>query len=75
MGEGIAAAAARRLAEWGFGALKLLRIEILVATDNARSLRAAEKAGAKREGVLRNRITIHDKIHDAVMHSLIPGEA
>jgi len=73
-GEGTAAAAARLLAKWGFEALKLIRIEILVATDNARSLRAAEKAGAKREGVLRNRLILHEKAHDAVMHSLIPGE-
>ena len=73
-GEGTAAAAARLLAKWGFETLKLLRIEILVATDNARSLRAAEKAGAKREGMLRNRLILHEKAHDAVMHSLIPGE-
>ena len=73
-GEGVAPAATLLLAKWGFEALKLLRIEILVATDNARSLGAAEKAGAKREGVMRNRLYLHDKAHDAVMHSLIPGE-
>jgi len=73
-GQGTAGAAARLLAKWGFEALKLVRIEILVATDNARSLRAAEKAGAKHEGVLRNRLSLHEKAHDAVMHSLIPGE-
>jgi ribosomal-protein-serine acetyltransferase len=73
-GEGTAGAAARLLVKWGFEALKLVRIEILVASDNARSLRAAEKAGAKREGVLRNKLTLHEKTHDAVMHSLIPGE-
>ena len=73
-GQGIAPAATRLLAKWGFEALKLLRIEIVVATGNARSLRAAEKAGSTREGVLRNEIIIRDKPHDAVMHSLIPGE-
>jgi ribosomal-protein-serine acetyltransferase len=74
-GQGIAPAAAVLLAKWGFEALKLLRIEILVASENERSLRVAEKAGAKREGVLRNRLNIRDKAHDAVMHSLVPGEA
>jgi ribosomal-protein-serine acetyltransferase len=73
-GRGMATAATLMLAKWGFEALKLNRIEILVAVDNTRSLRVAEKVGAKREGILRNRLTIHDKAYDAVMHSLIPGE-
>jgi len=73
-GRGIAVAATRLLAKWGFDVLKLNRIEILVAVENTRSLRVAAKAGAKREGVLRNRIDIRGITHDAVMHSLIPGE-
>ncbi len=71
---GVATAATRLLAKWGFDVLKLTRIEILIAVDNAASLRVAEKAGAKREGVLRNRIVVRDKTYDAAMHSLIPGE-
>jgi ribosomal-protein-serine acetyltransferase len=73
-GQGIAPAATVLLAKWGFEVLKLSRIEILVAVGNERSLRVAEKAGAKREGVLRNRIVINNKPYDAVMHSLIPGD-
>jgi ribosomal-protein-serine acetyltransferase len=73
-GQGVAVTAAKLLAGWGFKALGLKRIEILVAVENTRSLRVAEKVGAKREGVLRNRIDIQGKLHDAVMHSLIPGE-
>jgi ribosomal-protein-serine acetyltransferase len=73
-GKGIAVAATRLLAKWGFEVLKLKRIEIYVAVGNQRSLRVAEKVGAKREGILRSRINIRDKMHDAVMHSLIPGE-
>jgi RimJ/RimL family protein N-acetyltransferase len=73
-GEGVATAATILLAKWGFEVLKLARIEILVATGNERSLRVAEKAGARREGILRNRINIHDRMHDAVMHSLVPGD-
>jgi RimJ/RimL family protein N-acetyltransferase len=73
-GRGVATASTLLLAKWGFEVLKLTRIEILVATGNQRSLRVAEKVGAKREGILRNRIVIYDKAHDAVMHSLIPGE-
>jgi len=73
-GQGIAVAATKLLAKWGFEVLKLKRIEILVAVENQRSLRVAEKAGAKREGILRHRIIIRDKTHDAVMHSLLPEE-
>jgi ribosomal-protein-serine acetyltransferase len=73
-GHGTAAVAARLLAEWGFKALGLKRIEIVVATGNMRSQRAAEKAGAKREGILRNRIQVRDKTYDAVMFSLIPKD-
>lgn len=73
-GRGVATAVTLMLAKWGFEVLKLSRIEIVVAVANARSLRVAEKAGAKREGVLRNRLNINDINHDAVMHSLIPGD-
>ncbi len=73
-GQGIALAATKLLAKWGFDVLKLNRIEIHVAADNVRSLRVAEKAGAKREGVLRNKMLLEGKIHDSVIHSLIPGE-
>jgi ribosomal-protein-serine acetyltransferase len=73
-GQGIALAATRLLAKWGFEVLKLNRIEIHVAVDNARSLRVAEKSGARREGILRNKMLLGGKIHDSVMHSLIPGE-
>ncbi len=74
MGQGVAPAATLRLAKWGFETLKLARIEILVAVGNERSLQVAEKVGAKREGILRNRINIRDKMHDAVIHSLAPGD-
>jgi RimJ/RimL family protein N-acetyltransferase len=74
IGQGIAPTATKLLAKWGFDVLKLNRIEVVVAVSNEKSLRAAEKAGAKREGVLRNRLAIRDKACDAVMHSLIPGD-
>ena len=74
MGLGIAPAATILLARWGFTELNLRRIEILVATGNARSQRVAEKAGAYHEGVLRHRIKIRDRMHDAIMYSLVPGD-
>ncbi len=73
-GRGIAPAATRLLARWGFETLKLRRIEIVVNTANARSLRVAEKSGARREGILRNRFFGNKQSPDAVLFSLIPGE-
>lgn len=73
-GQGLATAAALLLARWGFKELGLKRIEIVVATENKRSLRVAEKTGASREGILRNRILLHERTHDAVMFSLVPQD-
>jgi RimJ/RimL family protein N-acetyltransferase len=71
---GIATAAARLLAQFGFGEIGLTRIEIAVEPGNRPSLRVAEKAGATREGLLRNRLFRRDRPHDAVMFSLIPQD-
>lgn len=74
IGRGVATAAALLGARFGFQELKLFRIEIVVRLDNRASLRVAEKTGAVREGILRDRLLAHGKSHDAVMFSLLPGE-
>jgi RimJ/RimL family protein N-acetyltransferase len=73
-GRGVAPVAALLLAGWGFRTLGLRRLEIVVATGNLRSQRVAEKAGAQREGVLRNRLSLYGKCHDAALYSLVPGD-
>ncbi len=73
-GEGVATAATRLLVRFGFSRLGLNRIEIIAATGNGASQRVAEKAGATREGVLRNRLVIGDTVHDAVVFSFIPAD-
>lgn len=72
--QGTATAATLLLAEFGFEKLSLNRIEIIVAVDNLASRRVAEKSGATREGVLRNRLMIKGAPHDAVMFSLVPED-
>ena len=52
-GRGVATAAARLLAEFGFAGLGLRRIELDAAVGNAASCRVAEKAGFTAEGVRR----------------------
>lgn len=71
---GIATAATLLAARLGFEDLKLHRIEIVVAVDNVASQRVAERAKAKREGVLRNRLRLHNRSHDAVMYSLVSAD-
>ncbi len=71
---GLASAATRELARFGLGKLGLQRIEIVVARENLASLRVAEKAGARLEGWLRNRIVLHGRAHTAAMFSLVADD-
>jgi ribosomal-protein-serine acetyltransferase len=68
---GVATAAIRQLVRWGFENTDLVRLELVVSTRNAASLRAAEKSGAVREGVLRSRLLLHGLAHDAVVFSFV----
>jgi RimJ/RimL family protein N-acetyltransferase len=71
-GRGVAAAAARQAADFAFRELKLIRLEIVCAVGNKRSLRVAAKLGALREAVLKNRVLLPTGPSDAVMHCLLP---
>jgi RimJ/RimL family protein N-acetyltransferase len=73
-GRGVATAATRMLAGFAFEQLGLQRLEIVAAVDNLASQRVAEKAGAQREGILRNGIRYRGRNIDAVCFSLIPGD-
>ena len=73
-GEGIASRAVRLIAGFAFEQVKLVRVEIVVAVGNYPSLRVAGKVGARREGILRNRMLVGENIYDGVMHSLIPQD-
>lgn len=73
-GRGMAGMAARLVARFAFEQLLLARVEVVVAMGNAPSLLVAEKIGAQREGILRNRIIVGRDIHDAVMFSFIPKD-
>jgi ribosomal-protein-serine acetyltransferase len=70
--EGFATEAAALLTKFGFAQLGLIRIEIIVAAGNTGSQRVAEKAGALREGLLRNRLLIRGERLNAYVFSLIP---
>ena len=70
-GRGIATKATRAVARFAFEQIGLNRIEIVAAVGNIPSQRVAEKAGAVREGVLRNRLLIRGESQAAVMFSLV----
>lgn len=70
-GQGIAPEAALRIITWAFAHTALERIEILAAVGNRRSQRVAEKIGAVKEGVLRSRLAVFGRRHDAVIYSVI----
>ena len=73
-GRGVASTAARRVAQFGLEELNLQRIEIVVGIENRASQRAAEKTGARREGVLRQRLRTQGHPLDAVMYSLVADD-
>jgi ribosomal-protein-serine acetyltransferase len=70
-GRGVASSAARLVARFGLEQLKFQRIEILAAVGNISSQRAAERAGAVREGVLRKRLLVKGEPQDAVLYSFV----
>ena len=73
-GEGIAVRATRLAARYAFEKVGLIRVEIVMAVENAPSRRVAEKSGAHYEGVLHNRMVVSREVYDAHMYSLIPQD-
>jgi ribosomal-protein-serine acetyltransferase len=73
-GMGYAARAARATATFGFESLGLRRIEISAAVGNVASQRCAERIGAQREGIARQRICVNGQSQDAVVYGLLPTD-
>jgi RimJ/RimL family protein N-acetyltransferase len=69
---GAASAAVRALARFAFAELGQGRVEIVVAAGNGPSLALAERTGALREGLARNRLKLHGKFTAAYVFSLVP---
>jgi RimJ/RimL family protein N-acetyltransferase len=71
---GVASAALRLAARFAFEQAGLERLEIVMPANNRASVRVAEKAGARFEGVLRGRLCLGGRIHDALMYSLVKDD-
>jgi len=63
-GKGIAGEASKLLINYGFTELNLHKIYSGVFTPNTRSLRAAEKLGFEKEGVLKEEMYVDGQYHD-----------
>ena len=68
---GFATSAVLELARWGFSNTDLNRFEIVAAVDNVASQRVAERAGAHREGIAKQRLVFGGRVHDAAIYSLV----
>jgi RimJ/RimL family protein N-acetyltransferase len=72
---GVATQAVGLLSAWAFAETELYRLEILAALGNVGSQRVAQKSGAVFEGILRQRLMLHDRRHDAVLFSILRPNA
>ncbi len=73
-GTGIASAATRLVLRFAIETLELQRVEIVAAVGNTGSQRVAEKVGAKRESLARNRCRTAGTPQDAYIYSVIPED-
>jgi RimJ/RimL family protein N-acetyltransferase len=73
-GRGVATRALRLLARWAAREHDLARLQLMVEPANAASIRVAEKAGFRREGLLRSYLELKGTRRDVYLYSLLPEE-
>ena len=73
-GRGVATAAVRLLADWMLREWRPARMQLTTSVDNPASQRVAERAGFRREGVLRAWAENRGRRVDLAMYSRLPGD-
>ena len=73
-GRGLAQAAVRLLGDWALAALRVGRLQLRIAPDNAASIRVAERCGYTFEGLLRSAFVLRGKRQDCVLYSRLPTD-
>lgn len=73
--KGVATRAVRQIAQYGFNTVGLVRLEIVVASNNLVSRKVAEKSGGLFETLARNRLVINGQPVTAAVYSLITDAA
>ena len=74
-GKGHMTRAVASVVRFGFGSLRLHRIEAACIPDNASSIALLERNGFRREGFARAYLKINDAWRDHVLFALLEGEA
>jgi len=73
-GKGLMREALAAVVEHGFETLRLHRIEAACIPDNDRSIHVLEKAGFRREGLLRSYLRINGVWRDHILYARIAGD-
>lgn len=73
-GKGLVTHALLLVSRWAFDQLGLHRIGLLADPRNVASVRLAERAGFKREGVLRSWVDVNGERVDHASYSLLPTD-
>ncbi len=73
-GKGYGTEAARLMLSYGFDRLNLNRIWLGVTADNVAGVRAYEKAGFAREGILRNDLYRNGRYYDSIRMAVLREE-
>ena len=66
--------AMRAIIEFGWGQMKLNRIEAEIVSGNEGSVHVVEKLGFKKEGLLRQRLLKGGKFYDVLIYSVLRNE-
>jgi RimJ/RimL family protein N-acetyltransferase len=73
-GRGVAGRALRLVTGWALDELLLERVELRIDVGNAPSIAVAERAGYRREGILRSLHFKEEIRSDVAVYSLLPGD-
>jgi RimJ/RimL family protein N-acetyltransferase len=73
-GRGVATGALRLVSRWALRELGLPRVQLVTDPENVPSQVVAERAGFRREGLLRSYIELQERRRDCLMFSLLADE-
>ncbi len=73
-GRGVATRALILLSRWAFAELGVARVQLLTEPENRASQRVAEKAGFRREALLRSYVELKGTRRDVYMYALLGEE-
>ncbi|ASN06484.1 GNAT family N-acetyltransferase [Virgibacillus necropolis] len=73
-GNGYGTEAMSLVVEFGFDSLNLHRVGLDVFAYNERAIKAYEKLGFKREGIVRDELFYDGEFHDSILMGVLKGE-